>query len=45
MVVLVVAADKLACKEEGVTEDSATAAKIAKEKDPLLLSIDLVKIK
>ena len=36
--------DELALKEEGGAVDSATAMKIAKEKNPSLLFIDLVKI-
>ena len=40
-----VGVDELAREEEGGAEDLATAVKIAKEKDPLILFIDVVKIK
>ena len=40
------AVDKLAREEEEAAEESATAMKMAKEKDPYYyLSIDLVKLK
>ena len=42
---MVVGVDELAREEEGTAEDSATAVKIAKEKDLPLLSIDLGQIK
>ena len=45
LAMVAVVIDELAHEEEGGAEDLATAVKIAKDKDPPNIFIDLVKIK